>query len=97
MRLKYSSFRVAAFAERHPALRELTISMLQAEHRLPLVHPCLKQIPGCDNAYCKYQVVHGEDWKFLAGLEDGITQVTRRSAGMQAMLVQTLIAHNSAN
>lgn len=39
------------------------------------------QVPWCDNAYCKYQVVHGEDWKFVDGQEDGITQVTRRSTG----------------
>mmetsp|Transcript_44174 Transcript_44174/g.112748 ORF Transcript_44174/g.112748 Transcript_44174/m.112748 type:complete len:199 (-) Transcript_44174:1485-2081(-) len=45
------------------------------------------QIPGCDNAYCKYQVVHGEDWKFVDGQEDGLTQVTRRSSGADETLV----------
>mmetsp|Transcript_9349 Transcript_9349/g.26713 ORF Transcript_9349/g.26713 Transcript_9349/m.26713 type:complete len:98 (+) Transcript_9349:322-615(+) len=44
-------------------------------------HIELAEIPACDNAYCKYQVVHGEDWKFVDGQEDGITQVTRQSLG----------------
>ncbi|KAK9829078.1 hypothetical protein WJX72_003769 [[Myrmecia] bisecta] len=45
------------------------------------------EIPYCDNAYCKYQLVHGEDWQRLDGLEDGITQVTRQSAGPDKLLV----------
>ena len=39
------------------------------------------QIPGCDNAYLKYQIVAGEDWQPLDGLEDGITQASRASQG----------------
>jgi len=58
------------------------------------------QIPSCDNAYCKYQVVHGEDWKFVAGLEDGITQVTRRSSGPDDSMVWNFpldLTYNSTN
>mmetsp|Transcript_44179 Transcript_44179/g.140597 ORF Transcript_44179/g.140597 Transcript_44179/m.140597 type:complete len:205 (+) Transcript_44179:202-816(+) len=36
-------------------------------------------MPGVDNAYCKYSIVHGEDWRIIEGVEDGITQVTRKS------------------
>lgn len=39
------------------------------------------QICGCDNAYCKFEVVAGEDWQLLDGMENGITQVARLSTG----------------
>lgn len=39
------------------------------------------QIPYCDNAYCKYEMVSGEDWQLLDGMETGITQVSRQSSG----------------
>jgi B9 domain-containing protein 1 len=39
------------------------------------------QLPDCDNAYLKYQIVAGEDWQPLDGLEDGITQASRSSQG----------------
>jgi len=39
------------------------------------------QIPGCDNAYCKYAIVHGDDWTHLDGPEDGISQITRKTSG----------------
>mmetsp|Transcript_6035 Transcript_6035/g.10898 ORF Transcript_6035/g.10898 Transcript_6035/m.10898 type:complete len:199 (-) Transcript_6035:207-803(-) len=58
------------------------------------------KIPDCDNAYCKYQVVHGEDWKFIDGLEDGLTQVTRRSTGADDSLVWNFpidLTYNSTN
>ena len=35
------------------------------------------EIPGQSNAYCKYQLVHGEDWQLLSGIEDGISQTSR--------------------
>mmetsp|Transcript_5517 Transcript_5517/g.6349 ORF Transcript_5517/g.6349 Transcript_5517/m.6349 type:complete len:198 (-) Transcript_5517:80-673(-) len=44
-------------------------------------------IPDSDNAYCKYLLVHGDDWSVLDGLEDGISQITRRSAGPSGRLV----------
>lgn len=40
------------------------------------------QIPYCDNAYCKFEIVAGEDWQVLDGIETGITQVSRQSQGM---------------
>ena len=39
------------------------------------------QLPDCDNAYLKFQIVAGEDWQPLDGLEDGITQASRASQG----------------
>lgn len=42
------------------------------------------QIPGCQNAYCKYEVVAGEDWQILDGMDNGITQVARQSSGQQS-------------
>ena len=45
--------------------------------------PAPLQIPGCDTAYCKYEVVAGEDWQLLDGLESGITQVARQSPGVR--------------
>jgi hypothetical protein len=44
------------------------------------------QIPGCQNAYCKYELVAGEDWQILDGMENGITQVARQSSGQQPEL-----------
>lgn len=41
------------------------------------------QIPDCANAYVKFQLVAGEDWQLLDGLEEGITQAARVSTGMQ--------------
>ncbi|GBF90328.1 hypothetical protein Rsub_02434 [Raphidocelis subcapitata] len=43
-------------------------------------------IPDCDTAYCKFEVVTGEDWQLLDGMETGITQVLN-SAGPDRMLV----------
>uniref|UniRef100_A0A7S0QX76 B9 domain-containing protein 1 n=1 Tax=Pyramimonas obovata TaxID=1411642 RepID=A0A7S0QX76_9CHLO len=44
------------------------------------------EISSCDNAYCKYLLVYGDDWRILDGVEDGITQVTRK-AGPDGHLV----------
>jgi hypothetical protein len=38
-------------------------------------------VPDCDNAYVKFQLVAGEDWQPLDGLEEGITQASRSSQG----------------
>lgn len=40
------------------------------------------QIPGCQTAYCKFEVVAGEDWQILDGMDNGITQVARQSTGV---------------
>jgi B9 domain-containing protein 1 len=42
-------------------------------------------VPGCSNAYCKYQFVHGEDWQLLDGMEEGITQLARVGSGRAAV------------
>ena len=39
------------------------------------------QIPGCSNAYCKFQLLHGPDWQRLGGMQDGITQIAGRALG----------------
>ncbi|KAJ9521731.1 hypothetical protein QJQ45_015354, partial [Haematococcus lacustris] len=44
-------------------------------------------IPGCSNAYLKFQLVAGEDWQLLDGLEEGITQASRASQGPDQALV----------
>jgi len=41
----------------------------------------LTQIPQCQTAYCKFEVVAGEDWQILDGMDNGITQVARQSTG----------------
>lgn len=42
----------------------------------------LLQIPGCQTAYCKFEIVAGEDWQILDGMDNGITQVARQSTGV---------------
>lgn len=44
-------------------------------------------IPNCSNAYLKYQLVAGEDWQLLDGLEEGITQAARVAEGRDGVLV----------
>ncbi|GAX79914.1 hypothetical protein CEUSTIGMA_g7354.t1 [Chlamydomonas eustigma] len=44
-------------------------------------------VPDCDNAYLKFQLVAGEDWQLLDGLEEGITQAARCSQGYDQLLV----------
>ena len=44
-------------------------------------------VADANNAYCKYLLVHGEDWAVVDGMEDGITQITRRSGGPDGELV----------
>ncbi|MEW5301411.1 MAG: hypothetical protein WDW38_009626 [Sanguina aurantia] len=45
------------------------------------------EIPDCDNAYAKFQLVAGEDWTLASGLEEGITQAARVSSGPDQLLV----------
>eukprot|EP01135_Chromosphaera_perkinsii_P007137 Nk52_evm11s710 gene=Nk52_evmTU11s710 len=35
--------------------------------------------PRHDNLYCKYFFTHGQDWILVAGLEEGITQITQKA------------------
>jgi B9 domain-containing protein 1 len=39
------------------------------------------QINGVDDVYCKYSMNYGVDWSVLHGLEHGISQIARGSAG----------------
>lgn len=54
-------------------------------------HDSELQIPGVENAYCKWGLTLGEEWAILNGLGEGITQLSRRGRGMLlAASVQTL-------
>ncbi|GMH41181.1 hypothetical protein BSKO_09091 [Bryopsis sp. KO-2023] len=45
------------------------------------------EIPGCSNAFCKFEIVHGDDWQLLDGTEEGLTQVARQGTGSGRELV----------
>lgn len=47
---------------------------------IDLVALCL-QVPGGATAYCKFHILHGEDWTKLDGMGEGLTQIARRSRG----------------
>ncbi|CAG2235888.1 B9D1 [Mytilus edulis] len=38
-----------------------------------------RQFPGFDDIYCRYCLHYGPDWLITSGLEDGITQMTKKS------------------
>lgn len=73
-----------------------------AQHQAQLTGPAavaaVTQIPGCQTAYCKFEVVAGEDWQILDGMDNGITQVARQSAGvLQQSCRRCIIAEQSSN
>ncbi|ESO84147.1 hypothetical protein LOTGIDRAFT_184197 [Lottia gigantea] len=37
------------------------------------------EFPEFDDVYCRYCFTHGQDWLITSGLEEGITQVTKKS------------------
>ncbi|XP_065846544.1 B9 domain-containing protein 1-like [Oscarella lobularis] len=37
------------------------------------------KFPEFDDLYCKYSFVHGQDWVVTSGLEEGISQITKKS------------------
>ena len=86
-RFRTSARHSAAAAARH--LDHLAQLLREDRHASPLsrslatrrIVPRRPQIPGCDNAYCKYAVVHGDDWTHLDGPADGISQITRKTSG----------------
>ena len=39
------------------------------------------QVPGSATAYCKFHILHGEDWTKLDGMGEGLTQIARRCRG----------------
>ena len=45
------------------------------------------QIPGVDNAYCKFGTVLGDDWAIANGLREGVTQMAQRGRGALAILL----------
>ncbi|XP_074137820.1 B9 domain-containing protein 1 isoform X2 [Sminthopsis crassicaudata] len=45
------------------------------------------QFPEFDDLYCKYCFVYGQDWAPTSGLEEGISQITSKSADVQHSLV----------
>jgi hypothetical protein len=53
----------------------------------PDVMNLVTQIPGCQTAYCKFELVAGEDWQILDGMDTGITQVARQSTGAQGAAI----------
>eukprot|EP00955_Chlamydomonas_euryale_P082094 363670-Chlamydomonas_euryale.AAC.6 len=66
-----SSFTVVATGQIESALAHL---VTLREMDVP-VSPT--QMPDVDNAYLKFQMVAGEDWQVLDGLEEGITQASK--------------------
>lgn len=54
-------------------------SRVQAHEELS--SPGAVQIPGVENAYCKWGIVMGEEWTVLNGLGEGVTQTARRGRG----------------
>ncbi|XP_074176312.1 B9 domain-containing protein 1 isoform X2 [Rhinolophus sinicus] len=45
------------------------------------------QFPECDDLYCKYCFVYGQDWAPTAGLEEGLSQITSKSRDVRRALV----------
>uniref|UniRef100_H2Y8E3 B9 domain-containing protein 1 n=1 Tax=Ciona savignyi TaxID=51511 RepID=H2Y8E3_CIOSA len=43
--------------------------------------------PDFDELYCKFSFVHGQDWVVTSGLEEGISQITRRSRDERQLFV----------
>ncbi|XKL62909.1 hypothetical protein PGB90_002742 [Kerria lacca] len=39
----------------------------------------MADFPDFDNIYCKYCFVYGSDWELISGIEEGISQVSRKS------------------
>lgn len=82
-----SSFTVMATGQIESAeVRATSPQALTVATACPDAHASPLQIPGCDNAYLKFQLVAGEDWQLLDGLEEGITQAARCSQGAGPML-----------
>lgn len=43
--------------------------------------------PGCNNLYCKYCYVAGTDWSIVAGPEEGISQMAKKSLDERQLIV----------
>ncbi|XP_076334000.1 B9 domain-containing protein 1 isoform X2 [Tachypleus tridentatus] len=45
------------------------------------------EFPELDDIYCKFCFVHGQDWVVTSGIEEGISQVTRKSQDERQLFV----------
>ncbi|XP_077527883.1 B9 domain-containing protein 1-like isoform X2 [Haemaphysalis longicornis] len=45
------------------------------------------ELTGSDDMYCKYCFVHGGDWSVAAGVEEGISQVARKSRDSRRIFI----------
>ncbi|CAH0385187.1 unnamed protein product [Bemisia tabaci] len=43
--------------------------------------------PGCSKVYCKYSFTHGTDWEMTSGIDEGITQTSKKSQDDQQIFV----------
>ncbi|XP_039256641.1 B9 domain-containing protein 1-like [Styela clava] len=43
--------------------------------------------PDFEELYCKFSFIHGQDWAVTAGLEEGISQITRKSRDERQLFV----------
>ncbi|XP_037093921.1 B9 domain-containing protein 1-like, partial [Pollicipes pollicipes] len=43
-----------------------------------------------DDVYCRYSFHHGPDWEMVAGLDEGISQISKRSQDERQLLVWNL-------
>lgn len=58
------------------------------------------QFHSIDNAYCKYSFTYGLDWNAVQGVEQGISQISRKSGGSNRTIVWNFpidIAFQSSN
>nr|CAB3224896.1 B9 domain-containing protein 1-like [Phallusia mammillata] len=45
------------------------------------------EFPDCDELYCRFMFVHGQDWVVTSGLEEGISQFTHKSHDERQLFV----------
>ena len=58
------------------------------------------QFHSIDNAYCKYSFSYGPDWRPIQGVEQGISQISRKAGGSNQLIVWNFpidIAFQSTN
>lgn len=58
------------------------------------------EFTGIDDIYCKYSFVHGQDWAVVAGNQEGISQMTKKSQDQRRIFVWNLpvnISYKSSN
>ena len=49
--------------------------------------PSSWQFPDLDNLFCRYSFSHGPDWRVCQGIDQGFSQVARKSSGGDASVV----------